>query len=104
LFAVPHPPLSPSFPYTTLFRSLRQLLFHGVGSEGRQHRTATGQNAERTTDGRATHDGGPGFLELLLVRVQCTDLGVHRDALVAQDRKSTRLNSSHVKISYAVFC
>src|SRR5690606_41743200 len=28
----------------------------------------------------------------------------HRRALAAQDRKSTRLNSSHVKISYAVFC
>src|SRR5690606_40169573 len=28
----------------------------------------------------------------------------HADAVVAEDRKSTRLNSSHVKISYAVFC
>src|SRR5690606_39444143 len=28
----------------------------------------------------------------------------HRDRIVAVDRKSTRLNSSHVKISYAVFC
>src|SRR5690606_41361255 len=30
--------------------------------------------------------------------------GIHRHAPFAADRKSTRLNSSHVKISYAVFC
>src|SRR5690606_41594991 len=29
---------------------------------------------------------------------------LHPDSLVGEDRKSTRLNSSHVKISYAVFC
>src|SRR5690554_7196308 len=30
--------------------------------------------------------------------------GMHLDSLIRQDRKSTRLNSSHVRISYAVFC
>src|SRR5215813_1268453 len=49
----------------------------------------------------------------LLVAVQAHDeevteaagrLQVHRVALVQEDRKSTRLNSSHVRISYAVFC
>src|SRR5436309_11043889 len=44
----------------------------------------------------------------LLVRPPAGLLGVHPDVPVAppegRDRKSTRLNSSHVKISYAVFC
>src|SRR5699024_11593960 len=30
--------------------------------------------------------------------------GIHQDGLLKSDRKSTRLNSSHVSISYAVFC
>src|SRR5690625_5395275 len=33
-----------------------------------------------------------------------TNVSVLRDSIAAQDRKSTRLNSSHVAISYAVFC
>src|SRR3989442_8145560 len=77
------PPRSTLFPYTTLFRSVehddRQLVVH----------------AER--DGGGVHDA-----EAL---VQHLDV---RDPLepprVAVDRKSTRLNSSHVRISYAVFC
>src|SRR5690606_39292710 len=35
---------------------------------------------------------------------QVVDLFAVNDVLVEEDRKSTRLNSSHVKISYAVFC
>src|SRR5690606_40557881 len=39
------------------------------------------------------------------VIVLLSHLGIHEDQRIAeQDRKSTRLNSSHVKISYAVFC
>src|SRR3712207_7690416 len=74
------PPRSTLFPYTTLFRS---------GTD------------QRTEVGQVQHLG--------------LELAVHVDALAAEvelqgagdvalDRKSTRLNSSHANISYAVFC
>src|SRR3989449_5665153 len=74
------PPRSTLFPYTTLFRSVRS----GEGSLGRVVR-----HPGRECDALRR---GPIELELL-----------HRPG-TAQDRKSTRLNSSHGYISYAVFC
>src|SRR3712207_7073386 len=80
------PPRSTLFPYTTLFRSL------GVGLLNAMHRHL---------------DGGLG-----IVRKRAQELLLHgplprpdleRDQ-AASDRKSTRLNSSHANISYAVFC
>src|SRR5260221_2236079 len=71
------PPRSTLFPYTTLFRSLR----HGgidVVSFG---------NAPATV----------GVLD-------STEIVIRRGPAVVGDRKSTRLNSSHTVISYAVFC
>src|SRR5690554_6990524 len=47
----------------------------------------------------ATH--GRGLICAPLVEDRCDELGLD---LMVQDRKSTRLNSSHVRISYAVFC
>src|SRR5258708_28530030 len=74
------PPRSTLFPYTTLFRS-----------QGRHH---VGAGAPVRTD-RDLDAGGTG-LDLL---------GDGAEQLVAhEDRKSTRLNSSHQIISYAVFC
>src|SRR5256885_9297449 len=75
------PPRSTLFPYTTLFRS--PLLVFG-SHEGRE-----------LVNGAATvlQHGG------LVVGVFLAGLG-----LGAADRKSTRLNSSHLVISYAVFC
>src|SRR3712207_8695305 len=78
------PPRSTLFPYTTLFRSV-----HSVS------------RAER-------------LLELLQVlrryrqpvagQTLADELGVSVRTLYREDRKSTRLNSSHANISYAVFC
>src|SRR2546426_6318535 len=80
------PPRSTLFPYTTLFRSPLVL---GDEQAGRQ--------ADQV--GRPTL--GPHF-EVL---VGDQELGRRRDGtLSGQDRKSTRLNSSHLVISYAVFC
>src|SRR5690349_22985678 len=78
------PPRSTLFPYTTLFRS-------GPEDDG-WHRAAAGEapQAERCGNRRAADASS---------RDRTLDC---RDA--AQDRKSTRLNSSHVEISYAVFC
>src|SRR5690606_41821710 len=77
-----------SFPYTTLFRSLASLEMDGI-----RHTGALGI--------------GTCQAQRLLVRIEALDgcLGIrtHLRARVG-DRKSTRLNSSHVKISYAVFC
>src|SRR5258707_11984599 len=81
------PPRSTLFPYTTLFRSQAE---HGIGLgvAGGEHddRDDVAASAQHATD---------------LVPV---DAGAERDVEQHQDRKSTRLNSSHANISYAVFC
>src|SRR5436309_11289878 len=79
------PPRSTLFPYTTLFRS-----FWG---EHELH-VVDGSGAHRNRRRHSQHHHGRGRAPL------------YRDRLLLRgsDRKSTRLNSSHVKISYAVFC
>src|SRR5438034_6980361 len=76
------PPRSTLFPYTTLFRSrsarVRDRFLHGVEDRPSQMLAAALPRGDAAHDVRAV-----------------------RDHL---DRKSTRLNSSHTVISYAVFC
>src|SRR2546430_1730096 len=80
------PPRSTLFPYTTLFRSAR-FLETGEGPILRQRIEIT-----------ALHQDGREFpVELTVTPIRLGD----RWQL---DRKSTRLNSSHSQISYAVFC
>src|SRR3712207_7633859 len=79
------PPRSTLFPYTTLFRSLGPVR-PGEHVEGR------GEAAFVAIVGPGDRQGP--------ARQLCEALG---EALLA-DRKSTRLNSSHANISYAVFC
>src|SRR5256885_13288277 len=74
------PPRSTLFPYTTLFRS-------GDDRRGAAHRQPRGEGAVGV--GRTSRDGAVADAD--------QDGG-------AGDRKSTRLNSSHLVISYAVFC
>src|SRR5438034_5654517 len=88
------PPLrSTLFPYTTLFRSRRADAGHPAGhlSTGRL------RGGSRTTEGTfrfgPSADGGPANTAAQLSPGES-----------AGDRKSTRLNSSHTVISYAVFC
>src|SRR5690349_24172348 len=84
-----HPPRSTLFPYTTLFRSVEDDRERAVDVLGGQPRELGAALAvELDVDHR-----------LVGLRVEAL-LGVGQ--LV--DRKSTRLNSSHVEISYAVFC
>src|SRR5438132_10021851 len=71
---IPRPPRSTLFPYTTLFRSPRRVA--RCAAARRQRLVA------RPRRHRLAHPAPP----------------------VRQDRKSTRLNSSHTVISYAVFC
>src|SRR5260221_7616894 len=79
------PPRSTLFPYTTLFRSLKRKLRQAV--ETRVARKQAGQRREGAQGG--------GFHDREHTMHQC-----HQE----QDRESTRLNSSHTVISYAVFC
>src|SRR5699024_11512453 len=93
----PPPPISPPFPYTTLFRSAK--LFGGHGKRGGlgkhcSHRGSTGCGHV----GPRQHHLGWEHSSRQDCRAGEVHCGDH------PDRKSTRLNSSHVSISYAVFC
>src|SRR3712207_7468001 len=84
------PPRSTLFPYTTLFRSVagryKEAVFERVLAD-----LSRGATLHRERDGRGLAHVVRGSKEL--------DAGQ-----APQDRKSTRLNSSHANISYAVFC
>src|SRR3989442_11245940 len=81
------PPRSTLFPYTTLFRSL------GFGLEGRR----CGIDVRRIDVDANRIDGRLFRGQRLVAEEPSIDS-------IRIDRKSTRLNSSHVRISYAVFC
>src|SRR5205807_4330609 len=89
------PPRSPLFPYTTLFRSEDPAWPH----DGVQVRTAALRLGENPALAGLKHCNR---LEQVLARNEWTDPGIAEALLL--DRKSTRLNSSHLVISYAVFC
>src|SRR5205807_10072792 len=84
-FMIRPPPRSTLFPYTTLFRSLRGRRCRRARSPGRR---GTSSVPSRRAPGRLLH----------------RQRREHRGRCRDQDRKSTRLNSSHLVISYAVFC
>src|SRR5205814_3159947 len=78
---IPRPPRSTLFPYTTLFRSVYVAVL--------------------------TNDSDPNDLPLVVTSATAPGQGiatVATDHVTYTDRKSTRLNSSHLGISYAVFC
>src|SRR3712207_8951607 len=91
------PPRSTLFPYTTLFRSARagHLRRHRLGVEHRMR----SERAHALFAERAHHRFG-------VVSGDVIGRDEERSARVVGtlDRKSTRLNSSHANISYAVFC
>src|SRR3712207_7929733 len=81
------PPRSTLFPYTTLFRSIEQL---------KEERNQRDELLKKLA------------VEYVMMGRECEKEGMLSAALrnyeKALDRKSTRLNSSHANISYAVFC
>src|SRR5688572_32075136 len=79
------PPRSTLFPYTTLFRSRRRRELIAPVREMLIERLAQG-----IADGRVAACDPAALVDLAFA--------------VVEDRKSTRLNSSHSQISYAVFC
>src|SRR3712207_6925823 len=86
------PPRSTLFPYTTLFRSLQR------PAEGEE---LPGVVADHRPSGE-TGEQGAALLRPVQERVRPSRAEAAGRQLV--DRKSTRLNSSHANISYAVFC
>src|SRR5207247_8531388 len=90
------PAISSLLPYTTLFRSCSPIT--GTSSSGRSATTSSPEGASPalTSWGAPTTATGD--------RRARDRPGVHRVADHEPDRKSTRLNSSHEWISYAVFC
>src|SRR5947207_8384248 len=89
------PPRSTLFPYTTLFRSRRVVRIRHLRIRRRELPAVS--NSSRLLVGIVNREQ---------VDTSCTDvIRLHNQALAyLPDRKSTRLNSSHTVISYAVFC
>src|SRR3712207_8314342 len=95
------PPRSTLFPYTTLFRSkvatrhhlaalLHEKPFHGINGSGKH------------CNWSLSTDTGKNLLDPSSLEENRFDFLLYVMAVI--DRKSTRLNSSHANISYAVFC
>src|SRR5258707_5220520 len=81
------PPRSTLFPYTTLFRSV----------------SVSVESARLLS--KAPADGKGGYrATLLFAAISGEEQGLLGGYRLLEDRKSTRLNSSHANISYAVFC
>src|SRR3712207_8416969 len=80
------PPRSTLFPYTTLFRSIGSVAGDAAYAGGNVY-CATKAAVKALTDGLR--------IDVAHTAVRVTNI---------KDRKSTRLNSSHANISYAVFC
>src|SRR5437899_8506272 len=80
------PPISTLFPYTTLFRSSNRTSDSG---SLKLQQEVTAEEADQAPERRITFR-----------------MGIHWQPVIfdLKDRKSTRLNSSHLGISYAVFC
>src|SRR5206468_10049765 len=96
------PPRAPLFPYTTLFRSDVAELGRGDGAlaHARHHGLVGRARTERRGRDQRKRAGGPRASLHAHHRIS-RENGKEEGKL---DRKSTRLNSSHDQISYAVFC
>src|SRR5256885_7299879 len=88
------PPRSTLFPYTTLFRSLMRKMIDETQA------TVTGEVRLKLYRGNVIVVGRRSPNSLYDERIATFEA----DTVYNQDRKSTRLNSSHLVISYAVFC
>src|SRR5690242_21451379 len=92
-----HPPKSTLFPYTTLFRSYLAKPFSPAELVVRVQAVMRRARADGLPSGRGT-------LAHADLAIDLDRIEVRRGEEVLADRKSTRLNSSHMSISYAVFC
>src|SRR2546430_8973149 len=84
------PPRSTLFPYTTLFRSANAQ-FQAAQAGVARNAAAAFEDTGATSIAGVLTSGDPSVI-------------LRQGSLLMEDRKSTRLNSSHSQISYAVFC
>src|SRR5207302_9947332 len=96
---IPPPPLSTLFPYTTLFRSV---LISSTKSASPSAESAIQEGC--SSFHRSHANSVPPLPHRSVANVRRSLMARREFLLCKEDRKSTRLNSSHVKISYAVFC
>src|SRR5437867_7787454 len=102
MYMLQRPLISTLFPYTTLFRSIAAETSGGIERQSAgagQQRCVLGEGGDapvRRHPRDATRTVGR--------RPERGQIGVGDIEILAPDRKSTRLNSSHRTISYAVFC
>src|SRR3712207_9018612 len=90
------PPRSTLFPYTTLFRSWLFVKDHATAIDAVFHKGKVGDTY---------NIGGVNeWKNIDLIRLLCDTMDEKTGQEKGTDRKSTRLNSSHANISYAVFC
>src|SRR5206468_5807205 len=95
-----HPPRSTLFPYTTLFRSIDDEGYISVVDRKKDMIKTGGENVASREVEEAIY-GIEGVSEVAVIGLPDPKW---IEAVTAVDRKSTRLNSSHDQISYAVFC
>src|SRR3712207_8127761 len=97
------PPRSPLFPYTTLFRSPKRqpVLRHRFDAFGCAGFERINTPSQLLAD---TMGAPPSFFQRYHAPAAEPEPALAPAALKPEDRKSTRLNSSHANISYAVFC
>src|SRR5690349_23799467 len=93
---LPRPPISTLFPYTTLFRSGLTEFFQRVLAHSLQQPVSRWATCSFGHDQGLVNQQGEQVEDL-----EASHVAAAGDRL---DRKSTRLNSSHVETSYAVFC
>src|SRR3712207_7308337 len=93
------PPRSTLFPYTTLFRSLKRLGWEAPENESDNWKKRVSSDIIRS--GNAAREVSEALSAYGLKQGEAISLTVGPKL---SDRKSTRLNSSHANISYAVFC
>src|SRR5690606_41450911 len=100
---VPRPPRSTLFPYTTLFRSIKK----GYGAGANLYLTKPFEPQRLLKNIELHFDASSAVARRKRYSIdqirEFESVGAQPVA-PGSDRKSTRLNSSHVKISYAVFC
>src|SRR5438874_6740105 len=100
LLQITRPRRTTLFPYTTLFRSMETAARQRVVTQMGTQIHNTGDNYRRVVEIVQAGVLGP----IRRVHVWCNRRPDAMFLVKERDRKSTRLNSSHVEISYAVFC
>src|SRR3712207_8935539 len=96
------PPRSTLFPYTTLFRSAR-VVHDEVGDDADAALVRLVEQHDEVLDGAELGQHGAEVADVVAAVAQ-RRVVERRQPEAVEDRKSTRLNSSHANISYAVFC